>query len=64
MQTGGLTRRTRVSCGGHKFEEAEEAMESRGWIGRGYLHGAQEFWCVLEGCFASSVRLHEPRHSL
>ena len=64
MRPGGLTKRTGVSRGGHRFEEAEEAVESRGWIGRGYLHGAQEFRCVLEGCFASSLRLHEPRHSL
>ena len=53
MRPGALTRRTGVSCGGHRFEEAEEAVESRGWIGRGYLHGAQEFRCILEGCFAS-----------
>ena len=53
MRPGGLTRRTGVSCSGHRFEEAEEAVESRGWIGRGYSHGAQEFRCVLEGCFAS-----------
>ena len=64
MRPGGLMRRTGVSRGGHRFEEAEEAMESRGWIGRGYLHGAQVFRCILEGYFASSVRLHEPRHSL
>ena len=64
MRTGGFTRRIGVSRGGHRFEEAEEAVESRGWIGRGYSHGAQEFRCVLEGCFASSVCLHEPRHSL
>ena len=44
---------TGVSRGGHRFEEAEEAMESRGWIGQGYSHGAQEIRCVLEGCFAS-----------
>ena len=36
MRLGGLTRRTGVSRGGHKFEEVEEAMESRGWIGQGY----------------------------
>ena len=64
MRPGGLTRQIGVSRGGHRFEEAEEALESRGWIGRGYSHGAQEFWCVLEGCFASSIRLHEQRHSL
>ena len=38
-------------------------MESRGWIGRGYSHGAQEFRSVLEGCFASLVRVHDPCHS-
>ena len=64
MRPGGLTRQTGVSRGGYRFEEAEEAVESRGWIGRGYSHGAQVFWCILEGCFALSVRLHEPRHSL
>ena len=46
-------RRTGVSHGGYRFEEVEEGVESRGWIGQGYSHGAQEFWCVLEGCFAS-----------
>ena len=40
MRPGGLTRRTWVSRGGHRFEEAKEAVESKGWIGRGYLHGA------------------------
>ena len=40
MRAGGLTRRTRVSRGGHRFEEVEEIVESRGWIGRGYSHGA------------------------
>ena len=64
MRPRGLTRRTGVSRGGHRFEEAEEAVESRGWIGRGYLYRAQVFRCILEGCFASLVRLHEPRHSL
>ena len=63
MRTGGFTRWTGVSRGGHRFEEAEEAVESKGWIGRRYSHRAQEFRCVLEGCFASSVRLHEPCHS-
>ena len=64
MRPRGLTRWTRVSRGGHRFVEAEEVVESRGWIGRGYLYGAQVFQCILEGCFASSIRLHEPRHSL
>ena len=64
MRPGGFTRRTGVSRGGHKFEKAEEAVESRGWIGRGYSHGVQVFWCILEGCFALSVHLHEPHHSL
>ena len=64
MRSGRLTRRIGVSRGGYRLEEAEEAVESRGWIGQGFLHGAQEFWCVLEGCFASSVCLHEPLHSL
>ena len=64
MQPGGLRRRTGVSRGGQRFEEAEEAVESRGWIGRGYSYGARVFWSILEGCFAMSVRLHEPYHSL
>ena len=64
MQPRGLTRWAGVSRGGYRFEEAEEVVESRGWIGQGYLHGAQVFRCILKGCFASSVRLHEPRHSL
>ena len=46
-------RRTGISHGGHRFEEAEEAVESRGWIGHGYSHRAQEIRCVLKGCFAS-----------
>ena len=64
MRPGGLTRRIGVSRGGYRLEEAEEAVESRGWIGRGYSYRAQVFRCILEGCFASSVRLHEPCHSL
>ena len=64
MQPRGLRRWTGVSCGGHKFEEAEEAVESRGWIGRRCSYGAQVFWSILEGCFAMSDCLHEPRHSL
>ena len=40
MRPGGFTRRTEVSRGGHRFEEAEEVVESRGWIGRRYSHGA------------------------
>ena len=40
MRTGGLTRRTGISRGGHRFEEAEEVVECTGWIGRGYSHGA------------------------
>ena len=40
MRPGGLRRRTGVSCGGQRFEEAEEAVESRGWIGRRYSYGA------------------------
>ena len=48
MRTGARTRRTGVSRGGRdRFEKAVEAVESRGWIGRGYSHGAQEFRCVL-----------------
>ena len=48
MRTGARTRRTGVSRGGRdRFEKAVEAVESRGWIGRGYPHGAQEFWCIL-----------------
>ena len=64
MRPGGLRRRTRVSCGGQRFEEAEEAVESMGWIGRRYSYGAQVFWCIVEGCFATSVCLHERCHSL
>ena len=64
MRLGGLRRRIEVSCGGQRFEEAEEAVESRGWIGQRCLYGAQVFWSILEGCFAMSVCLHEPRHSL
>ena len=34
MRTGARTRRIGVSRGGHdRFEKAEEAVESRGWIG-------------------------------
>ena len=65
MRTRARTRQTGASRGGHdRFEKAEEVVESRGWIGQGYSHGAQEFRCVLERCFASSVRLHDPCHSL
>ena len=64
MRPGGFKRRIWVSRGGHRFEEAEEALESRRWIGRRYSYGAQVFRCILEGCFATSVSLHERRHSL
>ena len=64
MRSRGLTRRIGVSRGGHRFEEAEEAVESRGWIGRRCSYAAQVFQCILKGCFASSVLLHVPRHSL
>ena len=39
-------------------------MESRGWIGRRYSYRAQVFRCIIGGCFATSVCLHERRHSL
>ena len=64
MRPGGLRRRIGVSRGGQRFEEAEEAMESRGWIGQRCLYGAQVFRSILKGCFATSVCLHEPCHSL
>ena len=64
MRPGGLRRRTGVSRGGQRFEEAEEVVESRGWIGRRYSYGAQVFRCIVGGCFATSVCLHERRHSL
>ena len=57
-------RPTGVSHGGQRFEEVEEAVESRGWIGQRYSYGAQVFWSILERCFVTSVCLHEPRHSL
>ena len=40
MRPGGLRRRIGVSRGGQRFEEAEEVVESRDWIGRRYLYGA------------------------
>ena len=64
MRSRGLRRRTGVSRGGQRFEEAEEAVEFRGWIGQRCSYGAQVFRSIFEGCFAMSICLHESRYSL
>ena len=44
MRTGARTRRTGVSRGGRdRFEKAVEAVESRGWIRRGYCTEHRNF---------------------